>query len=1605
MEQRKNSHNVDINVEKENTRKHMSSAAALNYLSSASRRFLSNAYHHRAAPTPVNTLVEPQRTYSITILPDRLRLPEGTTFVQLALFDITFREPLGLPLRFKVNEAGEIAAEAFGEHSIRALQADRIYLIVEAVLGNEEPSPDRPFREEALAFGWFPLGMRTNSERKTTSDIALFRGSALGHLCSASFRPGTDPQAQTLGNIFISMANVAKAAPSDMIFPPYRFVPARVVSADVVAGRTPLHVMKVSVDSFSLRFGDGRGGGGNQQGGGNSSTAAAVIAGSSWSLVAMTHSGYKPLSNAVAANLTQHPAAQDVLRTSSSFVVDNDTPIHETSHLVIVLRRETPAGHVGIAVGVLPLCPKVDSVRDAVVRVTLLPMLTGPFVPSYDANPGHCVARPVAASAMFQRSDWSCALMVRIENTPVPAPRPTSLTAKRRKPSSVPQMPDALDDSGVPACGGGQGPRPLRARPANEMMLPANELMPEQQKKHPQQPRGGGKKGGRVPVPQVHNFADEPPLMPTSPEEGGHHGSRRQHQQQMMMTMMNGGAGGMSSAASDAQLREMQSTIETLRKEMFSMLSDITRDLHGVTKEVNYMYRTGAGAHALVKKGFSAAAGDRIAVMSQDGEVVMVPAGHAAGGAGAGDGGNKRPAFRVADAPLCRAQAALSSALRARLLDRQHPMRHPDTQEPLAHESVLCSKSLPDTRFCIRINGITLNNALMDTLTSNLRTQRAAGEGNDGDDPDVAALPEEKQRKQRQPPRKFSFRIYCGVAVQRHDDPAGSAACEAPLPAMTGVVTATSDAGEVLYATRLDAQDATAFAAHRAAGPSGDGPSLSSSSARLAAEEMAAREGYWLEPSAPDSDVHLRGTIPAYIRKMRSQRASINYSTTPACVTIEILDGYSRFPIGYATLPIDAFQRPHTTTHTIREEDLVVRSEASFCRDSTHIADAYGAAPGSSAATVDQQRLQATCPAFKPFIGTLHLTACAIGYAAPSATSDIPSAAGTPRNVLSAPAENAGSHSARGLGVVEVPRLGATLAVAPSTSSASAAVARRPTPPTMLNNNSNNNSGMLNTSGALDGSGFLASARLTHLHSKRVEVLKATMVASSSPRSSVAAPVTFGGNGGADRDVITYQAKVMERQRDERKHSLIQDALQRRMQLDASVVCPAGRPAIADFAFRNPYPATMAFTLEFVKSSLDPSAQVVACEAAAGFGHSFICAPLEEKTVQICVRARGILRSGTAKTSGGPECQCKVRVLDDKGECVKVLNTTAIVLPPHVDRVLRVYGGPGTLVKKDIFVRCFDQHLVVAAEKSDVGLSRMQSIIKQLCCRVGCTGEDARSLVRDASTSANIQYLFDGAVATWEELSLCVAVPNAPTTVFLHLYGDESMQNCLMTWAVKINPVQVIDTQPILCGQTNTFTIPLPNFRSVYCTNATDLAVSASIVPVNVAAYGGAQPAGTLVQLHARPLKPQVYSVLIHAAESDAAAQAGRIHVVECRVPAQLMAATFARTMHVAPRATPLFLRVLVRNEDTQRQRVFRVSHNMEAFVSVKPKLFMLGPNDQMPVSVSVALAALSVGHGTQAAKYPLRLTVNDNDDKISDVFQIDLIVDPSAVSIENMDA
>lgn len=483
---------------------------------------------------------------------------------------------------------------------------------------------------------------------------------------------------------------------------------------------------------------------------------------------------------------------------------------------------------------------------------------------------------------------------------------------------------------------------------------------------------------------------------------------------------------------------------------------------------------------------------------------------------------------------------------------------------------------------------------------------------------------------------------------------------------------------------------------------------------------------------------------------------------------------------------------------------------------------------------------------------------------------------------------------------------------------------------------------------------------------------------------------------------MEFQSRMIEKQREERKQDRIQDALFRRMQLETSVVCPSGRPALAEFRFTNPYPASMVFTLEFIKSS-DPSS-LVSVEASGQFGHAFMCAPLEEKVIQICVRSKysPIPKSATSS----PQCLARVRVLDDKGEVVKVLVANATVLPPQVDRVLHLYGGAGTTISKDIFIRCFDQALVASAEKGDIGLSKLNNIIQRICCFVRCSGDDL-NMVRKATTGPSVQYLYDGAVAAWEEMFLCVNVPTSPSTAYLHLFSDEFQQNCLMTWALRVTPVSVINTQNILCGQVNTINLPIPGLRAAYCSsgaNAAALTVSTGIVFANDPAHRN-RPGDTLVQLRARPTQPRMYSVIVHAAESEQAAQTGRIVIAECRIPAVLPTPTFSRPVHVPPSNEPLYLRVVVRNNDLhEQQRAYKVAHNYEAFVSVTPSVFILGPGDQMPLSVAVAIPSLSCGRsGTSASKYPIRLTVTDSSDKITDVFEIDLTIDPHAAPIENL--
>lgn len=1424
------------------------SPASVAILTAASRRFLSLANHHRAPAPATNTLLEPQRTYSLAIMPEGVVLPPETAFLQLSLFDLHTKEPLGLPQRFKVNEAREISTEAFGEYFARGMHSDRLFLVFEAVAINEEPSPDRPFREECQAFGWYPLGLKA-TDKKQVVEITLHRGSANGYFSSPNFRAGHgQPSTNQMGSLTIAAWCCGKAKPADAIFPAYRFVSAHSVPFGVVSGRDVLNTMKVSVESFSIRYGDGRSG-----------AESAAVANSTWSLALMTHSGYKNLSQTMATtNLSQYENMPNVFRTGQPIDVDAETPIHQSSTLVLVLRRQTDAGPLGVAVAALPLCPKPSAVKDAIVRVSLLPFLNGPFHPTLDAPTGTFVssaasgtlavggaagASSTTAATMFSRSDWSCSLILKIENTPNAAAAPRRgtgttgagrMTKQQRllaSPSASAAAPPVAFDS--PSAGrgdaaaagddlvavtsgggsvGGSGKRPTRP-------------------KQPRPPKA-------LPVPQFQDFSEEPMLNAT-PEA-----LREQQQQQLMLrqqqqqqqqrqnkhagimpqediyepTSLGGGGHGGDAAANAHATAQMAKQLDQMRGELTSALKEISQEVGVVKGELGVLSRAQRAKSKLDT--------DPISIMQGSAHGIL-GARRDAPNANNGRGGG----VRVADAPIARAQTALSTRLRSLILDRQHPIRHPISQQPLAPETVLCSTPLIDTRFCIRVNGITIRNV---KEAGNDRSANA--------------------QQQQSLPKKFSFRVSCGLAIQATAQPhsAGTIAAEAPLPALTAATVATSESGEALYALRLDPQDAQSYATHHAAHAQQGGDAQHHAQQEDQDIAAAAQSGHWLEPAAP-SDVHLQAAVPAYVRRLRKERQSLLFSTVPAAVTIEVLDGYSRFPIGYATLPLEAFQRPPTTTHTVKEEDVVIRSESAFWRDST------GSVTGPPGTAESVSGESPTCPANRPFVGVLHVTACAIGYKAldlPAANGgggnggasgmgmgmgmmgmgmSSPSVSGMMMGQPTTSSGSAGGNASIGMGsprasgcaLVEVPKL---------MSSSSAAT---PPPP-----GSSGNGGVLkphapnasSSGGNMDGSSFLTSARLSHLHSKRVECLKASVLAgASTPRGTGAGALVrsssgsdlllSGGGAGADRIALDFQNRVLERQRDERKQDKIQDALFKRMQSEATCVVPSGRPAVVDFAFKNPYPATMAFTIEFVKNH--DAAALVLVEAAAGFGHSFLCGPLEEKTIQVCVRARhtSVARCGT------PGCQTKCKVLDDKGECVKILHCAATVIPPQVDRVLQIYGGPGATVNKDIFLRCFDQNLVVNAENGSgagadgkasengsggVGLSKLNGLVQRLCSFIRCGGDDqsASAIIKRATTGANIQYLYDGAVATWEELFLSVIVPSVPTISYVHIYGDELQQNCLMTWALRVAPVTVYDSQPILCGQMNLITLPMAGMKN-----------------------------------------------------------------------------------------------------------------------------------------------------------------------------------------------
>jgi hypothetical protein len=521
-------------------------------------------------------------------------------------------------------------------------------------------------------------------------------------------------------------------------------------------------------------------------------------------------------------------------------------------------------------------------------------------------------------------------------------------------------------------------------------------------------------------------------------------------------------------------------------------------------------------------------------------------------------------------------------------------------------------------------------------------------------------------------------------------------------------------------------------------------------------------------------------------------------------------------------------------------------------------------------------------------------------------------------------------------------------------------------------------------------------AKGADLHARRVDYLKKTVLAGRPVQPALV-------NGGADRVTLDFQMKVAERQRDEAKHRKIQEMLRQRVLVQHSIAVVSGRPHRVDTWLRNPYAATMAFRFELpsgagglaTSAAGDPElglrgSELVSIELDPTVGSVVVLGPNEQRSVSVYVRARHVAKPRPADEAA----TVAFRISSEAGELARAVRIRATILPPLVDRHVEWWGAAGSQLRRTIFVRAFSQHaLVGGVANGTVALAHLNTAIGNLCSYARVAPRDAGTVVSNIGTRAQCEHLPDGAVAAWESLDVGMRVPQdgdatAVTPVYVHLYADPEGLHCLESWALHAAACPVLEAASIVCDQRNTFLLPLPDAAAAY--------VSVTKPVTGVLAHAVVPKSGGGIEVSVRPQAPGPIELELHCLPRGAAD--GQILRSICRVEARLAPPTLTRRIEVAPSAQPIPLRVLVRNDDN-RQRAFRVYHNYPQLVTgVAPSVFVLGAGDEQAIAMRLGPLLLPPSGATAAGfNAPVRLTVCDDQDKIVEVYLIDVTVTPAA--------
>lgn len=459
----------------------------------------------------------------------------------------------------------------------------------------------------------------------------------------------------------------------------------------------------------------------------------------------------------------------------------------------------------------------------------------------------------------------------------------------------------------------------------------------------------------------------------------------------------------------------------------------------------------------------------------------------------------------------------------------------------------------------------------------------------------------------------------------------------------------------------------------------------------------------------------------------------------------------------------------------------------------------------------------------------------------------------------------------------------------------------------------------------------------------------------------------------ADPQSLEYRLRVLEKERDASKSRAIASALQERLTVRHEVCVSAWRPMEVNTPFKNPYRTVVEFTVEILREFEG------LCECPTPL---WTLGPHEECSIRLILRLNKFNTSG--ESSGGqaaspPLTRLTVlaRVLTQQRFLVRVVEMSAVVLPPIVDRRYELYGPPGSSAEK----RLFSRQYTPAGIGHTGNTEELHKRLHLLCAAVSCSSPKTTSV----STSAMLDPVTQRYMTAWEEVRLRTVIPDAygvQRVEYVTLYKDSEKTQVMEVWELCVFPCYAITTREVFWGQTTTIGLPMEDTEEMYCSNHRNR--------VETTAGGGGTDGSYLLSL--RPSGVGVEKMLLHTLRN------GTLIKTQLTVPVVYPTPTATQVIElVLDDVKGPVMRRLTFTHRGNREESFTIHHNYRYQLTVTPGRFILAPGESQHLHLRMEMLTLPAGQ--TEGRWPMWVFINDSKDKTVESYYLQVVLRLHAVA------